>query len=166
MKNLDLKENKKILYDLVLEGEDLLITLDEAFRKQEATNRIVDNLAYSKGLKNKTDEIIGMKSKLHLKHIKKRCLVYLEKASEFVDIERYISKSPSVNLKFNKKGLIQNFVNDLNIRMVNVEIENYIKDVKRVELALYRKLKSLDRAEEELDINQKFSEIRKKIEEL
>jgi len=166
MKNLDIKAQKKILYDLVLEGEDLLIILDEAFRKQEATNRIVDNLAYSKGLKNKTDEIIGMKSKLHLKNIKTKCLVYLEKASEFIDIEKYISKSPSVNLKYNRKGIIQNFVNDLKIRMVNVEIENYIKDIKRVELALYRKLKAFDRVEEELDINQKFSEMRQKIEEL
>lgn len=166
MKDMEIKDKKKSIMELIVEAQDLQDRLEEALKKQEITNKSMDNLHYMAGLRNKTDAIIASKSNLNLKNVKTRYEIFLNKADRYVDLDRCVSKAPSFDLKYKKKGTIQNFINDLKVRMVNVEIENFIKDVKRVEIALYREMKRMERLEEEKEISDKFKDIKSNIENI
>lgn len=157
--NLTQVEVKNLLDEADLLIEQFQIRLN----KQVRTNKSMDNLAYIKGLKQQTDKIMLAKSNLSLRQAKSIYADYIIRVSEHIKIENILSKNPNININFNKGRTIKHFLNDFNTRMVAVDLESYIKDLKRIRNVLYRELRKFERIKEEVEIDNKFAEIKNKI---
>lgn len=160
-------ENSKIqVAGLLARGTDLLDTLNHANQSQDRTHQTLDNLSYVQGLKNKTDQLIKAKTNLNLNRLSHDYADFLNQASAYVDLSNVLTSSKSVRPSIKKKGWIRNFTNDLAIRMAKVDIENYIRDVKRANIKLTHELTKIERQLEEIEIHKKFEEMRESIQNI
>lgn len=161
-----LEDQYKEIANLILKGDKLIKRLSLSKKKGNIKKQTLDKLTFVQGLKSPADRMIKKNTDLSLSRAQAAYSSFMDNASSFVDTDRQRTKSPTFNFSYNKEGLVQHFANDLNIRMSNVDFDNLIKDIKRVNNSLLFKLKKLERQKEQLAINEKFEEIRKKIEEL
>ena len=154
------------LAKLILKGDKLINRLEGVSKKEGIKHKTLDKLAFFQGLKANTDKMIKKTTNLSLNRAKNAYQDFLNHASAFIDIEKKTSKSPTFNFSYEKEGRIQYFANDLNIRMANVDIINIIKDLKRVKNSLLLELRKLERQQKQLEMDQKFEDIKKQIKKM
>lgn len=164
-KNLIQNRHKEIA-DLILQADKLIDRLSRVRKKEELKNKTLDKLAYFKGLKSPVDKMIKKNTDLSLARANNAFNIFVEEAANYLDTTKILTKSPSFNINYDKEGMIQYFANDLNIRMANIDIDKQIKDLKRIRNALYLKMKKTQREKEQLEIEEKFAEIKNKVAEL
>lgn len=166
MDKKQLEDQYRELAKLIVNGDKLIDRLERVSRKEGIKHKTLDGLSYIQGLKAQTDKMIKTTTKLSLTRAKNAYQDFLNQASLHVDIEKKTTKSPTFNFSYEKEGLIQHFANDLNIRMANVDIDNLIKDLKRVKNSLVLKLRKIERQQKQAEIDEQFEAIKKQIENL
>lgn len=166
MDKVIIEDQKKQIAQLILLGDKLIDRLSRVSKKESLKNKTLDKLSYVQGLKSNVDKMIKKNTDVSLSRADRAYQDYLDQASYFIDPTSVLTKSPSFNINYQKEGIIQNFATDLNIRMASVDINKQIKDLKRVRNALYLKMKKMEREKEQVQINEKFEELKSKIMEL
>lgn len=156
------KEYEK-LSKLIVEGDNLIKRLTRSSKKEGLKGQVLDKLSYVQGLKSPADRLIKKDSDLSLKRAQNASSIFLEKASQYVETAKKVTKAPTFNFAIKKEGMIQNFANDLNIRMTNVDLDSMIKDLKRVNNSLMLKLRKLERQKKQALMDQQFEKMKKKI---
>lgn len=151
----------------LLDGADKLLEIyDQRQSKQSRSHQTLDNISYIKGVKQQADKIMKAKSNLSLRYVKNTFVDFANRVDAVVPIGNILSKSPTFNVNYKKDGLISQFVNDLNVRMVTVDIGNYVKDLKRIKTTLLRELRKIERQKEEVEIKEKFNDMIDKISQI
>lgn len=166
MDKLLIQDQYEELAGLILEADKLIARLSKTSKKEEIKDKTLDKLAYAKGLKSHVDHMIKKNTDLSLSRANAAYEDLISRASDFIDTTRVLTKSPGLNLKITKEGLAQQFANDLNIRKATVDINSQIKDLKRIKNALYLEMKRLERQKNQVEIDEKFEEIKKTINNL
>lgn len=166
MDKLLIQDQYEELAGLILEADKLIARLSKTSKKEEIKDKTLDKLAYAKGLKSHVDYMIKKNTDLSLSRANAAYEDLISRASDFIDTTRVLTKSPGLNLNIKKEGLAQHFANDLNIRMATVDINSQIKDLKRIKNALYLEMKRLERQKNQVEIDEKFEEIKKTINNL
>lgn len=161
-----LKLRQSQIVNLLDEADKLLKLYDQRQVKESRSHQTLDNLSYIKGVKQQADKIMKAKSNLSLKYVKNTFVDFVTRVDSIVPIGNIISKSPTFNINYNKQGMIGLFANDLNVRMISVDIGNYIKDLKRIKTTLLRELRKSERQKEELEIKEKFDKMINKVSQM
>ncbi|MDO5026795.1 MAG: hypothetical protein Q4E50_03065 [Tissierellia bacterium] len=158
-----IKNQHEELADLILEADKLIARLSRLSKKEEIKDKTLDKLSYTRGLKSRVNHMMKKNTDLSLTRANALFDDFVNKASDFINTSKVLTKSPSLKIDFKKEGKLDYFAKDLSIRMAGVDLDRLIKDLKRIKNALYLEMKRINRQIEQIEIKDKFQEIKDSI---
>ena len=161
-----LAEEKKNLARLILQAEKTLERMERVHDTSVVKKSAMDSMANFAGLRTKTDGLVKKSSDLSHSRILSLYQGLIEDAGEYINVDSIVTSNIYFDLKFNKSKMLNNFSNDLSVRLATADINSCIKDVKRIRNSLILRLRRLERREKSLEIEEKFSKIKKTINDL
>ena len=161
-----LAEEKKKLARLILQAEKTLERMERVHDNSVVKKSAMDSMANFAGLRTKTDGLVKKSSDLSHSRILSLYQGLIEDAGEYIDVDSIVTSNIYFDFKFNKSKMLNNFSNDLSVRLATADINSCIKDVKRIRNSLILRLRRLERREKSLEIEEKFSKIKKTINDL
>lgn len=158
-RNLDIVSLEK-------EAELLIERFTQMLGRQGRSEKSLDNLSYVKGIKQQANKIVKAKTDMELRRARNMFYDFVERTNLMIDVDQFLTKSPSFNVNIKKKGALKMFTDDLNVRMATVDLKNYIKALRKIRNALNLEIRHADRDIKTQEITDKFSELKQKVQEL